>query len=131
MLCDKCHRYNSKKVSKNCTFCVRLDFAEDILCCLARGDSEANDFLECGAYRTKLSLVPSGQKEPILVEHKETDFSGLSDKEKWFNAYAKQQLQLYPNDINFTLQFHVCLVSSSRKPIFQTPENYVPKLTNK
>ena len=130
MLCDKCHRYQSQKASKDCAFCVRLYFPEDILCCLTRGDSEVNDMLECGAYRTKLSLVSSGQKKPILVEHRESDFPSFSDKEKWFTAYAKQQLELYPDDINFTLQFHVCLVSNSRNPIFQNPDKYIEKLTN-
>lgn len=130
MLCDKCHKNQNKKATKNCAFCIRLDFPEDILCCLTRGDSEANTLLECGAYRNKLSLVSSRQEKPTSIEHRETDSSGLSDKEKWFNAYAKQQLQLYPNEINFTLQFHVCLVSYSRKSIFQNPDNYVEKLTN-
>ena len=130
MLCDKCHRNQNKKASKNCVFCIRLNFPEDILCYLTRGNSGANILLECGAYRNKLSLISSHQEKPILIESRETDFPGLSDKEKWFNAYAKQQLQLYPNDINFTLQFHVCLVSSNRNPIFQNSDNYLEKLTN-
>ena len=39
-------------------------------------------------------------------------------------------MQLYPNDINFTLQFHVCLVSNGRNKIFKNPTNYIEKLTN-
>lgn len=130
MLCHTCHRYQSKKASKDCAFCVRVDFPEDILCCLARGDSEANALLKCGAYRTKLSLVSSGNEKSISIECEKTDYSDFSDKEKWFNAYARQQLQLYPNDINYTLQFHVCLVVNSRKKFFNSPAHYLGKLTN-
>ncbi len=49
MLCDKCHRYQNKKASKDCAFCIRVNCPEDILCHLARGDSEANTLLRCGA----------------------------------------------------------------------------------
>lgn len=125
MLCDKCHYFQSNKPSKNCDFCTRLDLSEEVLCCLARNGSEHGGLTECGAYRPKLSLASSIQHNSIPRENRENDGSGLTDKEKWFRAYSKQQLQVNPEELHFKLQFHVCLISKKRNIIFLNPSEYL------
>ena len=130
MLCDKCHKYQINKPSKDCDFCARLDFSEEVLCCLARNGSEHGKLTECGAYRPKLSLASPEQKDSIPKGNRETDRSGLTEKEKWFRAYSKQQLQLNPEEIHFKLQFHVCLVSKKRNVVFSNSNKYFEKILN-
>ena len=125
MLCDKCHYYQSNKPSKNCDFCARLDFSEEVLCYLARNGSEHESLTECGAYRPKLTLATSKQHNSIPSENRKNDDSGATDKDKWFRAYSKQQLQLNPDEIHFKLQFHVCLISQKRNIIFLNPSEYL------
>jgi len=130
MLCDKCHKYQINKPSKNCDFCTRLGFSEEVLCCLARNGSEHGKLTECGAYRPKLSLASPEQKDSIPKGNREANKSGLTEKEKWFRAYSKQQLQLNPEEIHFKLQFHVCLVSKKRNLVFSNSNKYFEKTLN-
>lgn len=130
MLCNKCHQYQNHKPSKNCNFCARLDFSEDILCCIARSGSECGNLTECGAYRPKLSLASSRQYNSLPTENRVTDDADLTDKEKWVIAYSKQQLQLNPEEILFKLQFHVCLVAKKRNIVFSKSTDYFEAIMN-
>ncbi len=130
MLCEKCHNYQNHKPSKACDYCARMDFSEDLLCCIARSGAAHRVLIDCGAYRPKLSLVSSKRHNSILIENKDTEVQGFTDKDKWFRAYAKQQLQLNPEAVQFKLQFHVCLVTKQRKKFFSSSQNYFETITN-
>ncbi len=130
MLCEKCHQFQNNKPYKSCDFCARMGFPEDILCCIARNGSEHGSLTECGAYRPRLSLVSSDLHDSITIEDTETDGSVATDKDKWFRAYAKQQMQLNSDQIHFKLQFHVCLVSKTRNAIFSNSGEYFDKIMN-
>jgi len=130
MQCNKCHWNKNKKPLKDCSFCARLEFSEDILCSITRSSFEEDDLLECGAYRPKLSLASSEQHNDRKPEKIESENYKLSDKEKWLIAYSKQQLQSNPDKFNFKLQFHVCLISKNRNVIFSSPTEQFEKLKN-
>jgi len=82
MLCEKCHKYQNKDPTKGCSFCARLSCPEEILCYVARNNSEHGSLSECDAYQSKLSLASSDQLKPIVTENEEINNSGLTDKEK-------------------------------------------------
>ena len=124
MLCDKCHKYQTHKPFKECDFCVKLGFSEDLLCWIARNGADHGNLSECGAYRPKLSVVSPKQHILESIEVKEMEPRGFTDKDKWFGAYAKQQLQLNPETVQFKLQFHVCLVAQQRKKVFSHSQKY-------
>ena len=130
MLCDKCHKYQTHKPSQACDFCARLDFSEDLLCRIARGGADHGNLSECGAYRPRLSLVSPKQHISIPVENEATEPCGFTAKDKWFRAYAKQQLRLNPEAVQFKLQFHVCLVTRQRKKYFSDSQKYLEKIIN-
>ena len=117
MLCDKCYKYQTKKPFKDCAFCLRLNLSEEVLCWITRDGSEHGNLSECGAYRPKLSIVSPEQHNLIPIDNKETDSSSLTDKDKWFVAYSKQQLLKNPEQNQFKLQFHLCLVGRKRNKV--------------
>ncbi len=117
MLCDKCYKYQTKKPFKDCAFCLRLNLSEEVLCWITRDGSEHGNLSECGAYRPKLSTVSPEQHNLIPIDNKETDSSSLTDKDKWFVAYSKQQLLKNPEQNQFKLQFHLCLVGRKRNKV--------------
>lgn len=124
MLCDKCHKYQTHKPSKACDFCVKLGFSEDLLCWIARNCADHGNLSECGAYRPTLSVVSPKQHILESIEIEEMEPRGFTDKDKWFRAYAKQQLQLNPETVQFKLQFHVSLVTLQRKKVFSNSQKY-------
>jgi len=125
MLCKKCHKYGNNKPTKGCYFCNHLNLPEEVLCYVARNDPEHGSLSECGAYQPKLSLTSADQLKPVVIENEEINDSNLTDKAKWFIAYSKQQLQLNPEEINFKLQFHLCLVTKKRNIIFNKSGEYL------
>jgi REP element-mobilizing transposase RayT len=46
------------------------------------------------------------------------DTVNMSSKDKWFRAYAVQQLHLSPDLIDFTIQYHVVLSTRQRCNVF-------------
>jgi len=42
----------------------------------------------------------------------------MSPKDKWFRAYAVQQLSLHPDLIDFTIRYHVVLSTRQRTNVF-------------
>jgi REP element-mobilizing transposase RayT len=63
-----------------------------------------------------------------VVHHDETEASpteevsentvSMSPKDKWFQAYAGQQLSLNPDLISFTIRYHVVLSTRQRTNVF-------------
>ena len=49
-------------------------------------------------------------------------------KDKWFLAYAKQQLQFYPEQIIYDLKFHLCLTTKHRRQLLADTDQYFASL---
>jgi len=131
MLCETCHKFLNQKSLKNCDFCARLNFPEDILCQLTRSEAEGSILSECGAFRQKLILLDKDKSgKSIEAETINDDNFVSSDKAKWFEAYAKQQLQADSDQMYFKLRFHICLVTNKRNKIFSSANEYIAKMTD-
>jgi REP element-mobilizing transposase RayT len=56
--------------------------------------------------------------EASPAEEGSEDAVSMSPKEKWFRAYAVQQLSLQPDLIAFTIRYHVVLSTRQRVNVF-------------
>jgi len=89
-----------------------------VLCDLVReGQSEKQPF-RCAAFRPALSVVRHDEIEASPAEEGSADTGTMSPKDKWFRAYAVQQLSLHPDLIDFTIRYHVVLSARQRTNIF-------------
>ena len=52
------------------------------------------------------------------MEEGSEDMVNMSPKEKWFRAYAVQQLSFNPDLIDFTIRYHVVLSTRQRTNVF-------------
>ncbi len=103
---------------KACPFCSDVQFLEQVLCDLVReGQSDKQPF-RCAAFRPALSVVRHDEIEASPAEEGSEDTVSMSPKDKWFRAYAVQQLHLSPNLIDFTIQYHVVLSTRQRTNVF-------------
>jgi REP element-mobilizing transposase RayT len=97
-----------------CPFCRDAQFPEAMLCDLVQeGESEKQPF-RCAAFRPALSVVRHDEVEASPVEEGSEDTVNMSPKDKWFRAYAVQQLSLHPDLIDFTIRYHVVLSTRQR-----------------
>src|SRR5262249_16426527 len=98
--------------------CVDVQFPEQVLCDLVReGQSEKQPF-RCAAFRPALSVVQPDHTEALHVEEGSEDTMHMSLKDKWFRAYAVQQLSFNPDLIDFTIRYHVVLSTRQRTNVF-------------
>ena len=117
-LCQTCHKYHHATVVKVCPFCRDVQFPEEMLCDLVReGESEKHPF-QCSAFRPTLSVMHHDQTEASPTEEGSEDAVSMSPKDKWFRAYAVQQLSLNPDLIDFTIRYHVVLSTRQRGNVF-------------
>ena len=58
------------------------------------------------------------QTEASPAEEGSADTGSMSPKDKWFRAYAVQQLSLSPDLIDFTIRYHVVLSTRQRVNVF-------------
>jgi REP element-mobilizing transposase RayT len=117
-LCQACHKYHHATVVKACPFCGDIQFPEAMLCDLVReGHSEKYPF-HCAVFRPTLSVVDHDQTEASLTEEGSADTVSLSPKDKWFRAYAVQQLSINPDLIAFTIRYHVVFSTRQRTNVF-------------
>jgi hypothetical protein len=65
-----------------------------MLCNFVRDETSDEDAFECHAVRPKLSVVNHDNTAQSQTEDPSDD---ISHKEKWFKAYAVQQLEFNPN----------------------------------
>lgn len=128
MICNQCHWHENIRPCKDCSFCEKLEFNEEILCSIASHGTENDGYLDCGAFKPKISIVTSANHSHI--DRSESETLSLSKKDNWLVAYSKQQLQLNPDKINFKLQFHLCLISKSRNVIFLDLSEHLEKVNN-
>src|SRR6266853_2463013 len=117
-LCQACYKQYRSTVVKACPFCDDAHFPEEILCDLVRaGQSEKQPF-RCAAFRPALSVVRHNEIEASPAEEGSEDTVNMSPKDKWFRAYAVQQLSLHPDLIDFTIRYHVVLCTRQRTNVF-------------
>jgi REP element-mobilizing transposase RayT len=119
-LCQACYKHYRSTVVKACPFCRDVQFPEQVLCDLVReGQSEKQPF-RCAAFRPALSVVRHDEIEASPAEEDSEDTVNMSPKEKWFRAYAVQQLSLNPDLIVCTLRYHVVLSTRQRTNVFSS-----------
>jgi REP element-mobilizing transposase RayT len=117
-LCQACYKHYRSTVVKACPFCADVQFPEAMLCDLVReGQSEKQPF-RCAAFRPALSVVHHDETEASPMEEGSEDTVNMSPKDKWFRAYAVQQLSHYPDLIDFTIRYHVVLSTRQRVNVF-------------
>jgi REP element-mobilizing transposase RayT len=117
-LCQACYKHYRSTVVKACPFCDDVQFAEAMLCDLVQaGQSEKQPF-RCAAFRPALSVVRHDEIEASPAEEGSEDTVSMSPKDKWFRAYAVQQLSLHPDLIDFTIRYHVVLSTRQRVNVF-------------
>ena len=117
-LCQACYKHYRSTVVKACPFCDDVQFPEQVLCDLVReGQSEKQPF-RCAAVRPALSVVRHDEIEASPAEEGSEDTVNMSPKDKWFRAYAVQQLSHHPDLIDFTIRYHVVLSTRQRVNVF-------------
>ncbi len=117
-LCQACYKHYHSTVVTTCPFCDDVQFPEQVLCNLVReGQSEKQPF-RCAAFRPVLSVVQHDQTEALHMEEGSADTVNMSPKDKWFRAYAVQQLSHHPDLIDFTIRYHVVLSTRQRVNVF-------------
>src|SRR6266704_1619621 len=119
-LCQACYKHYRSTVVNACPFCDDVQFPEAMLCDLVReGQSEKQPF-RCAAFRPALSVVQPDQMEALHMEEGSADTVSMSAKDKWFRAYAVQQLSLSPDLVDFTIRYHVVLSTRQRVNVFSS-----------
>jgi REP element-mobilizing transposase RayT len=117
-LCQGCYKHYRSTVVNACPFCDDVQFPEQVLCDLVReGQSEKQPF-RCAAFRPPLSVVHHDQTEASPMAEGSEDTGNMSPKDKWFRAYAVQQLSFNPDLIAFTIRYHVVLSTRQRVNVF-------------
>jgi REP element-mobilizing transposase RayT len=117
-LCQACYKHYRSTVVIVCPFCDDVQFPEAMLCDLVReGQSEKQPF-RCAAFRPALSVVQHDHTEALHREEGSEDTVTMSPKDKWFRAYAVQQLSFNPDLIDFTIRYHVVLCTRQRVNVF-------------
>jgi REP element-mobilizing transposase RayT len=117
-LCQACYKHYRSTVVKTCPFCDDVQFPEQGLCDLVReGQSEKQPF-RCAAFQPALSVVRHDEIEASPAEEGSEDTAHMSPKDKWFRAYAVQQLSFHPDLIVFTIRYHVVFSPRQRVNVF-------------
>ena len=117
-LCQACYTHYRSTVVNACPFCDDVQFPEQVLCDLVReGQSEKQPF-RCAAFRPALSVVQHDPTEALSMAEGSEDTANMSPKDKWFQAYAVQQLSLHPDLIAFTIRYHVVFSTRQRTNVF-------------
>jgi REP element-mobilizing transposase RayT len=117
-LCQACYKHYRSTVVTACPFCRDVQFPEQVLCDLVReGQSEKQPF-RCAAFRPALSVVRHDEIEALPIEEGSEETVSMSPKDKWFRAYAVQQLSFHPDLVAFTIRYHVVLSTRQRVNVF-------------
>ena len=119
-LCQACYKHHHSTVVKACPFCRDVQVPEAILCDLVRDNDGDEQAFHCEAFRPTLSVVPHDHTEALHTEESGADTMSMSPKDKWFRAYAVQQLSLNPDLISCTLRYHVVFSTRQRVPCFSS-----------
>src|SRR5215475_8105618 len=112
-LCQACYTHYRSTVVNVCPFCVDVQFPEQMLCDLVREGQSVKQPFRCAAFRPALSVVQPDHTEALHREAGSADTVNMSPKDKWFRAYAVQQLSHHPDLMDFAQFIRLC---SSVKP---------------
>lgn len=130
--CNKCFKYYNSVISKNCSFCQKYGFQENILCDLTRNIQNSRE-IECLAFKPNISVVGENKEIFESAPNSEND-KELTERHKWLKAYAVQQLKSNSDQIVCNLNFHVCLVITNREnllvDIVDDPIDHLPVFQN-
>src|SRR2546430_1844486 len=119
-LCQACHKHHHATVVHACPFCRDVHFPEAILCDLVREEHSEKHPFHCAAFRPTLFVVHHDQSEPSPTEAGSEATVRISPKDKWFRAYAVQQLGSNPDLIAFTIRYHVVCSTRQRVNVFSS-----------
>jgi REP element-mobilizing transposase RayT len=117
-LCQACYKYHQTTVVKACPFCSDVQFPEQVLCDLVRVNDGDEQAFHCAAFRPTLSVVHHDETEVSPMEDVSENTVSMSPKDKWFRAYAVQQLGMNPDLIVCTLRYHVVFSTRQRVNVF-------------
>src|SRR5215510_5109903 len=117
-LCQACYTHYRSTVVKACPFCRDAQFPEQVLCDLVREDQSEKQPFRCGAFRPALSVVRHDEIEALPIEEGSEETVSMSPKDKWFRAYAVQQLSFNPDLIAFMIRYHVVFSTRQRVNVF-------------
>jgi REP element-mobilizing transposase RayT len=81
------------------------------------GDEQA---FHCAAFRPALSVVHHDETEAAHTEDVREDTVSMSPRDKWFQAYAVQQLSINPDLIACTIRYHVVFSTRQRTNVFSS-----------
>src|SRR5262245_56624732 len=119
-LCQACYTHYRSTVVKACPCCDDVQLPEQVLCDLVReGQSEKQPF-RCTAFRPALSVVQHDHTEALPMEAGSEGTMKMSPKDKWFRAYAVQQLSHHPDLIAFTIRYHVVFSTRQRTNVLSS-----------
>jgi hypothetical protein len=117
-LCQACYKHYRSTVVKACPFCDDVQFPEQVLCDLVRDNDGDEQAFHCAAFRPTLSVVHHDETEVSPMEDVSENTVSMSPKDKWFRAYAVQQLGMNPDLIVCTLRYHVVFSTRQRVNVF-------------
>jgi REP element-mobilizing transposase RayT len=83
-----------------------------------RTEISNKDTFKCDAFRPNLSVVNVTRSEQSETENVVESSGNLSQKEKWFKAYAVQQLRIDPDQIHFKIRYHIAISTIQRSKLF-------------
>lgn len=133
--CLACYKYHHHTIDKTCPLCHRIAFSEHILCDLVREGHDGVCPFECFAFRPNLLLVAREKQLSTAITPKfESDETRQSSqetqrwKDKWFLAYAKQQLDFYTDHVFYEVKFHLCLTTRHRRQLLDDTDQYFASL---
>ena len=121
-LCQACYKHYRSTVVKACPFCADVQFPEQVLCDLVREDQSEKQPFRCAAFRPALSVVRHDEIEASPPEEGSEYMVNMSPRDKWFRAYAVQQLSFNPDLIAFTIRYHVVLSTRQRTNVFASQD---------
>ena len=117
-LCQACYKHYRSTVVKACPFCADVPFPEQMLCDLVREGQSGTQSFRCTAFLPALSVVHHDKTDTSPTEDVSENTVSMSPKDKWFRAYAVQQLSLHPDLIDFTIRYHVVCSTRQRTNVF-------------
>ena len=117
-LCHACHKSHHTTVINACPCCRDVQFPEQVLCDLVRDNDGDEQPFHCDAFRPTLSVVHHAETDTSPTEEGSEDTVNMSPKDKWFRAYAVQQLGVDPDLIYAKIQYHVVCSTRQRVNVF-------------
>jgi len=121
-LCQACHKHHHSTVVKECPLCSDVQLPEEILCDLVRDHDGDEHGFQCSAFRPTLSVMHHDHTEAAHTADSRENTVSMSPKDKWFQAYAVQQLGINPDLISFKIRYHVVFSTRQRAKLLSSQQ---------